>query len=518
MPRIKIGTRGSLLAVTQANMTLDKLTALTGQKFELVTIKTEGDLKTEKPLWQMDGKDFFTKELDHALREGEVDAIIHSYKDLGSDRPAEFKLAAVTKRENPHDILILRPGVKEQLIGKEKSEVIIGTSSPRRIENLKKDLSQFLPFHPAVTTKNLRGNVNTRIEKMLNGEYDGIVLAFAGLERLASREESRKVLVELIDKTDLMILPLTKFPTAAAQGALAIECLETNEKIVDLLETVHDEETFRDTQIERETFRSFGGGCHLAVGISVLELDDKAKLEIRRGEHNETRIEKEVYHQKIDRPKTKNTPLFIGLHPDKLKGSEDLIGDLSIEREFLPPCTKNRDQDHQKALFVTSQYCLSYFDRPAPSLFTWAAGSSTAKKLTEKGVWVDGVSDCRGSADIGKWTQTELFKCYHKTKNLNWKILTHNQANHEWGEVVACYDHQFDPSLINPRVQEVEWFFWTSFVQFKLYSKTFPAILGKNHACGPGKTKELFNQHEIPVTVFPGWKVFVETTKGVPSE
>src|SRR3954468_22494027 len=107
MTTYKIGTRGSLLAVTQSTLIKNQLEALSGEKFELVTIKTQGDQITNKPLWQLEGKDFFTKELDEALLAGEVDLVIHSYKDLGSERPEGIKLAAVTERRFAHDVLII---------------------------------------------------------------------------------------------------------------------------------------------------------------------------------------------------------------------------------------------------------------------------------------------------------------------------------------------------------------------------------------------------------------------------
>ena len=104
----RIGTRGSLLALTQCGQIKDQLEALTQDRFELVVIKTQGDLVTNAPLWQLDGKDFFTKELDAALLAGEIDLVVHSYKDLGSERPSEINLAAITKRTFAHDILLIK--------------------------------------------------------------------------------------------------------------------------------------------------------------------------------------------------------------------------------------------------------------------------------------------------------------------------------------------------------------------------------------------------------------------------
>ncbi len=129
----KIGTRGSLLALTQCTQVKNELERITGDIFELEIIKTQGDLITNAPLWQLDGKDFFTRELDHALIEGRVDLVVHSYKDLGSVRPDEIQIAAITKRSYAHDVMLIK---KETVLKLNEMKIFkIGTSSPRRMTN-----------------------------------------------------------------------------------------------------------------------------------------------------------------------------------------------------------------------------------------------------------------------------------------------------------------------------------------------------------------------------------------------
>src|SRR5687768_11764992 len=187
MATYKIGTRGSLLAVTQSTLMKNELERISGETFELVLIKTQGDEVTNKPLWQLEGKDFFTKELDEALLAGEVDLVIHSYKDLGSERPDGIKLAAVTERRFAHDILII-PQKNVDALKNWNGEFVVGTSSPRRIANITHSLSDYLPGKPKLRCETLRGNVNTRIRKLKDGDYHAITLALAGIERLAHGE------------------------------------------------------------------------------------------------------------------------------------------------------------------------------------------------------------------------------------------------------------------------------------------------------------------------------------------
>ena len=233
-----IGTRGSLLAVTQCELIRDEIQNKTGAKFNLKKITTQGDQRTDKPLWQLEGKDFFTKELDAELLAKKIDLVVHSYKDLGSDRPEGIQLASITKREYAHDILL----IKEDTIAKiqNRDQLIIGTSSPRRIVNIESTLKEYLPYQKAaIHCKTLRGNVNTRIQKLRDGEFDAIVLAYAGLERLASSTESKKTLESLLEGINFMVLPQKAFPSSASQGALAIELANTrDDDLVKILKTV----------------------------------------------------------------------------------------------------------------------------------------------------------------------------------------------------------------------------------------------------------------------------------------
>ena len=289
MPKYTIGTRGSLLALTQCTQIKNKLEELTGDEFELKVIKTQGDQITDKPLWQLDGKDFFTKELDEALLNRSVDLVVHSYKDLGSERPKGIKLAAVTKRDFAHDILLVS---KETLLNKKSGDdFIVGTSSPRRIENIESFLAQYLPFEASkVETKMLRGNVNTRIEKLRSGDYDAIVLALPGIERLALSADSKEKLIPLLDGLDFMVLPQSQFPSASSQGALGIECHEENTELLEKLKCVQDQDTLEEVQIERKHFQEYGGGCHLAVGINAKKLPSGEMLLFKRGISNNQKI------------------------------------------------------------------------------------------------------------------------------------------------------------------------------------------------------------------------------------
>ncbi|MEX0798294.1 MAG: hydroxymethylbilane synthase, partial [Bacteriovoracaceae bacterium] len=365
-----IGTRGSLLALTQCSLLKEEIESKTSARFDLKAIKTEGDQKTDLPLWQLEGKDFFTKELDAALLKDEVDMVVHSYKDLGSERPDGLELAAIGKRRFAHDILLIKKETIPSI--KNKKEFVVGTSSPRRITNAETSLKEFLPKASQkleVKCKTLRGNVNTRIQKLVDGQYDAIILALAGLERLANKEDSAKILKGLLKELTFLILPQKTFPSSAAQGALAVEVHANSPKKAQLLEvlgSIHHKETVEEVKREREAFLSYGGGCHLAVGIHVKKHKDLF-IHIHKGVQDKQAINL-VKVEGVDYAPIKGKKTFLAL------GDNDkLVSQIPIKADI--PANKN--------LFVTSQYCLEALEGSKANSI-WASGSRTHKKLAKR--------------------------------------------------------------------------------------------------------------------------------------
>lgn len=495
-----IGTRGSLLALTQCTQIKNKLEELTGDQFELKIIKTEGDENTSKPLWQLDGKDFFTKELDAALLQGEVDLVVHSYKDLGSERPEGIKLAAITERYHAEDILLFPKGLPE----KKKENIIVGTSSPRRIVNLERGLPSIFPHNPKVKTENLRGNVNTRIEKLRTGNYDAICLALAGIERLSQSPDSLKELEKLLDGLDFMVLPSTLLPSAASQGALGIECLETRTDLLPKLQTVHHEETAIEMRSERAAFQSYGGGCHLAVGIQANLADGKI-IRVEKGESDGKVIDQiTIEGNELDVQK----PLFIGMNDQEV--SEDDTYDKLVLKESY----EAEESLSEKAnLFVSSRHCLvtleKYQDHPL-----FCSGASTMKRLARAGFLVHGAADYRGVASITEITRSKAVQLM-LGGDFSWKVLTNDESKSELGDTIACYRRKLGEvdAGYEEELKKINSFFWTSFPQYKIFVEKYPFIKDKKHFCGLGKTLKAFSAEGIQVTPVPSIKEFKEAAK-----
>jgi hydroxymethylbilane synthase len=506
----KIGTRGSLLAVTQTKIMQRELERLTGDRFDIITIKTQGDLNTSAPLWQLEGKDFFTKELDEALLKGEIDLVIHSYKDLGSVRPAGIKLAAVTQRRFANDILL----IKEETISKlkDKSELIVGTSSPRRIVNVEKNLHHYLPHfkNKPIKTKMLRGNVNTRIKKLQDNEFDAIILAMAGLERLTTSENSLSELTQLIQGLNFFIMPQSIFPSSASQGALGIECLEERNDQNELLNKIallnHDT-TIEEVKRERKAFNEYGGGCHLAVGINVKKIHD-FYVHYHRGQVDNQEINLKFIEPKQAFP-LNVTSVFLGMNKNS---SEKIVYDEVILKKPLQQTV------NAKHLLITSSHCLAQLQNTTGIQFLWASGTRTLEKTVEQGFWVNGTLDGQGEEILENYLNSDLIKLIFVQKQVNpseIKVLTNDKTTNKLGETIPCYERQTaNPSdSFKKRLLNCQAYFWTSNFQYETYVKLFPELTqnDKFHACGLGKTYIELKEKNVNITPFIDAKHFLNS-------
>ena len=251
MPTLKLGTRGSQLALYQANTTAALLKSHAGIDCEIVVIKTSGDRLAEAPLSEIGGKRLFVKEIEDSLLAGEVDVAVHSSKDLPAILPPGLTLGAVLPREDPRDAVVL-PGGREaagvdsvrQLLGPAPK---IGTSSVRRI-------AQLIPLFPGARFEPIRGNLDTRLRKLDSGDYDALILAAAGLRRL---QHAHRISTAL---------PADACVPAPGQGIIAIEVREDDERTRELVKTITDETTSVALDAERAVVTRLGGGCQMPIG------------------------------------------------------------------------------------------------------------------------------------------------------------------------------------------------------------------------------------------------------------
>lgn len=264
---LRIGTRGSDLALWQAH-TIQRLLKEQGVATDITIIKTRGDRIDDVPFSKLEGKGFFTKELEDAQLDGSVDFAVHSLKDLTTEQPDGLTLVAMVGREDPRETLLIRPNAvdRDRL---RAGEVLplgdgarLGTSAARR-------QAQVRLMRPDVEIVDLRGNVPTRVRKLREGRYDAILLANAGIKRLE------------LDLDDLEVIPLdvNVFVPAPAQGMLGIQCRDEDGLKTSLL-PLHCPGDGEAVAAERSLLRRLDGGCQLPFGVNVRRATDGWKLEL----------------------------------------------------------------------------------------------------------------------------------------------------------------------------------------------------------------------------------------------
>ncbi|MFT6845139.1 MAG: hydroxymethylbilane synthase [Flavobacteriales bacterium] len=248
--KIIIGSRGSDLALWQANFVTNELSKK-GIECELKIIKTQGDIIQHLSFDKMEGKGFFTKEIEEHLLNGSIDLAVHSHKDLETVQPDDLMIAGVSSREDPSELLLIKKdAVDESRPNKLKLNAIVGTSSARR-------KCQLLETNPDIVLKDLRGNVPTRINKLRTEKYDAIMLAKAGVSRL------------LIDLSEFYVLTLdpTVFVPAPAQGALGYQVRKADKRLIDIVSLLDHPAVKEQISVERRVLNLFQGGCQLPLGV-----------------------------------------------------------------------------------------------------------------------------------------------------------------------------------------------------------------------------------------------------------
>jgi len=283
--RLVIGSRGSKLALAQAEWaSATLLLSHPALDIHIEIIKTTGDVKTD-PLSEIGGKGVFTKELEDALLDRRIDLAVHSLKDLPTVVPEGLSLAAISEREDPRDALVLPKGseLRCDSLADLPTGAVVGTSSPRR-------LAQAKSLRPDFEVKELRGNVDTRLRKLDEGQYDAIILASAGLRRLGLAGRITAPIA-----TDQMI-------PAVGQGAIGIETRAGDMQAMELAQLLNHELTQLACIAERALLRALGGGCQLPIAAHAVVLDPELSLMGLVASRNGSQIVREAVSGPCEQP------------------------------------------------------------------------------------------------------------------------------------------------------------------------------------------------------------------------
>lgn len=489
-----------------------------GVSVELVGIDTRGDKILDVPLGAIEGKEFFVAELDQALREKRVDFTVHSLKDLSLERPPEFMLAAIPPRENPRDALLAGPLLMEHI--RKGRKLRIGTSSPRRLENLPALLRKLLPVVDGRRAEfefvEIRGNVNTRLARVHQGPrsakyLDAVVLALAGLNRLWMDSDGQKQLGKLMRDVRWMMLPLRECPTAPGQGALAVECRAVDKDLLSVLKKIHDGTTAAHIARERAQLAEWGGGCHQRFGATAISHPELTELFFVKGV---TSKGMRVDELRWSRPGTPSPG--VGVRPwdgSHFKARyEDILHDVSVG------AFSSGKSGTSGCVFVAhSRAARAGMPRMLDALArarVWTSGVPSWQRLAEMGIWVEGCAESRGFEEMRSTISTPVLGLAPLDR---WTVLTHESAVEDWrgvgvGKTMATYRAR-GAELSSESEQELRQathLYWSSGSQFeRLFEFTARTA---THACGPGKTLMSLRAEGLSPLVFPSaeeWRKWV---------
>lgn len=462
--KLRISARQSELAQLQAHQVGAALKKAHPQlEIEFLFRESLGDKNLTDPLWKMPEKGVFTEDFYRELVEGQTDMVVHSWKDLPTEEKPDTFIAASLERADQRDLLLMKRASVS------KKNLRIFSSSPRRAHNLTNFLKVALPAQPIeMKFESVRGNIQTRVRKWLDDtQIDGLILAKAAFDRLltgeveATIEFLRKVLAEQL----WMVLPLEYNPNAAAQGALAVEINRKREDLIKFLEPINNASSFETADAERRILRAFGGGCHLALGMSCLKRS-YGELEIVKG----------------------LTPAGEAINLKKFKAVKAIPSNLekkrmefTVERAALPPI----DVNPFNALYVSKAEAWNISGEFSGLI--WVSGNETWKKIAARGVWVNGSNESLGEAE-------DTCVLHFFDNDLKWGRLSHDKAS-VWGNKTHLSGYAIElkakPFELPP---EKCAFVWTSPLEYDVAYQQYPEIKEHFHICGPGRTYEALTE------------------------
>jgi hydroxymethylbilane synthase len=471
--RLRLAARSSDLARLQAYQVARALKEKQKNlEIEFIFKTSLGDQNLDVPLASWGSKGVFTQDFYEDLKSGAYDMVVHSWKDLPTEPREGTVIAGTLERADMRDLFLLPNTAWENAKLSGKLEIL--SSSPRRCYNLR-TFKDYLPKGiDAIEFKNVRGNIPTRIGKMV-GENCGLILAKAALDRLLTAPEAEftEVQNKLRDQLKLcrfMVIPLSLSPAAAAQGALAVEVATKNEKVLALLKKINHESTFNAVEEEREILKSYGGGCHQKIGVSVLQ-KPAGLWKIITGVTDAGQVldQNKLYRDDPEFPKALPSQVF-PLKPEENKW---------FERENLKV-----NKIDAKALWVARAEAWPEglkFDGPV-----WTSGLKSWQRLAGRGVWVNGCAE--GLGDENPRTDALLGP-------QNWLKLTHESAGQT--NAVATYKLNAKPKETSPNLTGKTHFFWMSGSAFERALELYPnEVQSGYHGSGPGLTFQAVNAHK----------------------
>ncbi len=472
-------------------------------KVEIIARSSRGDALQDIPLQTVEGSDFFTQDIFDALQNNEADIAVHSLKDMSSEHFFGSNQFAVIDRDDTRDVAIFNKDIETKL--KNGDKIVIGTCSPRREEMAIGFLQKALPQLSEtfkVETKIIRGNVDTRLRKLDAGDYDGIILATAGINRLlaacafptdAENPSGDCVVVKnLLKDKKLMVLPLIECVPAPCQGAIVAEANPLNKKAVEVLKAINISELMNDCVQEKKTAIQYGIGCLQRFGVTTICYGNKKLIYAAGKDSNENTFTK-----------------WIGL-PEVEVWEKNIFSTTSFMGSFFEYRYNQEEPPINESIVYIANYKAVESKTLLQQLQTkhiWASGTKTWLELAKKGLWVEGGADAFGLESlITAWQMPMLSIVKEEVA-----VLTNNTSVATWKKkgwkVYGTYStSEKESPEVEEQIKQADIIFWTSFRQYAQYKN----VVGENvqHICSYGETAEQFIAAGINPVVFPNIKAF----------
>ncbi len=498
---IRIMGRNSRLSMLQLQIVKQKIeAAFDNLNVQIIARNSRGDDLQNVPLHTVEGSDFFTQDIFDSLTNNEADIAVHSLKDMSGEHFFGSNKFAVVDRDDTRDVLILSQNgkVKAGLSGTEVQNadpLIIGTCSPRREEMALGFLQKALPQLNKglkVITKDIRGNVDTRLRKLDSGEYDGIILATAGLNRLLNSNEDALSIKELLKNKKLILLPLIECVPAPCQGAIVAEASPANRKAIEVLNRINHTGLTEACIREKQIAKRYGIGCLQKFGVTTINYGNKQTV-YAAGKDSDGL----VFAKWLCLPE-----LEVG--QKNLFSTTDFMGNF-FQYEFNDAIPVINEQvvyvSNYKA--VEQQEIIDQLKEKR----VWAAGTKTWFELAKKGIPVEGCADAFGLEFLETTWNMPLLAFSKK----DIAIITSNEAGEIWRSkgwtVYSTYSAK-EKSLMEmeQKVKEADIIFWTSYRQYAQFKNVLKDDVV--HVCSYGETAEQFRATGIMPVIFPNIKAF----------
>jgi len=460
--RLTLLSRASALARLQTALVERALRAAHPNiDVQCVTRTSAGDQDQSSPLWKLPDKGAFTADLSRALIDGAADVAVHSFKDLPTEMPAGTLIAGALPRADARDVLVM----KKAAVAARPDALRILSSSPRRAWLLSEALPTLLPWTPArIDAVPVRGNIETRLRKLVEGDEHGLVVAKAALDRLLGFgppfEREAAIVRGLLDQCRWMALPMREFPWAPAQGAIALEIPAQRSDVHDLLAPIVCETTTASVEYERQILNAHGGGCHQALGAAVTETPYGRVVSIRSRDRGTATWELQAERKGFPRAAAES------MWPRRNESVAAVRTPIAVE------------QPRADGLRVSRADALPPTWSLPENAVVWAAGSLTWQQLAKRGVWVNGSTDGLGDDES---PAADLLA----GRTVTWLNLTHDRSARP--DAVATY--HVDVPLPDDLASRSH-FFWTSGNLFRRAIDRWPSIKDGWHASGPGRTRK----------------------------